>query len=183
MKHSNNNNSGSSRRRTAKSRSSSSRRRSSSGRFAGIAIALLALFGFATTAQAQQRMERGQSVDNQWEEQADRSWDSKDSVRLRMSDRGGEYTIIAQLPGARKDDIEVTVDNSGVLYITCNTLDTVQNKNTNLNERDGRIDFEKTVTLPRDAKLDKIHAEFRDGVLTVRIDREKDVKPRKISVG
>ena len=128
-------------------------------------------------------MERGQSVDASWEKQDDRGWGRKESSDFRVSERGGEYTVVAQIPGARKEDIEITVDNSGTLFITCNTLNTVQNKSTNMNDRDGRIDFEKTVTLPRDAKLNDIHAEFRDGVLTIRIDRERDAKPRKISVG
>ena len=181
MKQTNKNNSGSSRRGATKSRSSSRRR--TSGRSASIALALLALLGLTTQVQAQQRMDRGQTANASWEKQDDRGWGRGESADFRVSERGGEYTIVAQLPGARKEDIEVTVDNSGTLYILCDSINTVQNKNTNMNERDGRINFEKTVTLPRDAKLNNIKAEFREGVLTVRIEREDEVKPRKISVG
>lgn len=183
MKHTNSNNSGGQRRRSVKARSTTSRRRSSAGRMASVALTLLALIGLATPAQAQQHWKRGQSIETSWDKQDDRSWGRGEASDFRVSERGGEYTVVAQLPGARKEDIEVTVDNSGVLYISCNSVNTVQNKNTNMNDEDGRINFDKTVSLPRDAKLNDIKAEFRNGVLTVRIDRERDLKPRKISVG
>jgi HSP20 family protein len=42
--------------------------------------------------------------------------------------------------------------------------------------------FDRTVTLPADVESAKVAAEYRDGVLTLRLPRAESAKPRTVSI-
>ena len=149
-----------------------------------LAIVFLALMSTAAVAQpaSKDALETDRTRDMEKETAAnyhgnytDQSAYPNDSSSpdLQMSQNADQYILTMELPGARKEDINVTED-MGVLTVYGSRTETPQN-------RPGY--FNRTATLPRDAKLDKISAEFRDGVLTIKIDKKKADHPRKINVG
>jgi HSP20 family protein len=99
-----------------------------------------------------------------------------------ISETDSEYLIKAELPEVAKKDIDVTV-NEGIITIKGERR---MEKNDE-SEKQPRIEsfygsFSRSFSLPADVDSSKIHAESKDGVLTVRLPKLEAKKPRAIEV-
>jgi HSP20 family protein len=90
-------------------------------------------------------------------------------------------TVVLEMPGANKDDIDVSVEN-GVL--------TVEGK-INFSKYEGLQPvyseynigpFRRSFRISSRIDQDKINAEMRDGVITLILPKAEEAKPRKIKV-
>ena len=101
-------------------------------------------------------------------------------VDITEDDR--EYLIKAELPEVRKEDVKVTVEN-GVLTLSGERKFEKEEKN----RRYHRIEraygsFSRSFSLPDDAEDGKVTAEFKDGLLTVRLAKNEKARPKSIEV-
>ena len=92
------------------------------------------------------------------------------------------FVIVADIPGVDPNDIEVHMEN-GMLTIKG------EKESEKKEEREGykRVErsfgsFYRRFSLPDTADAEKITAKSNNGVLEVRIAKQEQVKPRKISV-
>lgn len=93
-----------------------------------------------------------------------------------------EYLIKADLPEMKKEDVHVTFED-GVLTITGERKVEKEEKNRKYHriEREhGR--FLRSFTLPENADAAKIHAEFKEGVLLLRLPKNEKITPKAIEV-
>jgi HSP20 family protein len=93
------------------------------------------------------------------------------------------YQVKAELPGIRKEDLDVTVDD-GVLTIKAEHNDNQeQTKNGQLicQERSYGT-FARSLRLGANVDEETITAEYRDGVLHITLPKAKEVQPRKVEV-
>ena len=92
------------------------------------------------------------------------------------------FSIVADLPGLRQDDIDVTVTGNQVRIAGERTREVQpQNSRYHLYERhQGR--FVRTFTLPAEANPDKVEASLEEGVLTLVIPRSEQSKSRRIAL-
>lgn len=91
--------------------------------------------------------------------------------------------VEAELPGFRKEDIDITLENS--------TL-TISAERKESNQQDDKGDwllrerrysrFLRSFTLPPTVDERSVDAKLSDGVLTVVLNKREETKPRKISV-
>ncbi len=91
--------------------------------------------------------------------------------------------VEAELPGFRKEDIDITLENS--------TL-TISAERKESNQQDDKGDwllrerrysrFLRSFTLPPTVDERSVDAKLNDGVLTVVLNKREETKPRKISV-
>jgi HSP20 family protein len=93
-----------------------------------------------------------------------------------------EYLIKAELPEVKKEDIKVTVMND-VLTIAGERVMMKEDKN----KKCRRIEraygsFARSFTLPDDADPAKILAEFKDGLLKVRLAKSEKAHARTVDV-
>lgn len=93
-----------------------------------------------------------------------------------------EYLIKAELPEVRKEDVKVTVEN-GVLTLSGERKFEKEEKD----KRYHRIEraygsFTRSFSVPEDADDTKVAAEFKDGVLTVRLVKSEKARPKAIDV-
>jgi len=102
-----------------------------------------------------------------------------------ISEKDKEYVVKAQLPGVRKDDVKVELLN-GVLTLTGERKYEKEDKT----EKTHRIEsaygaFTRSFTVPEDVLAEKIAADYKDGVLTVRLPKTDIKKPatKTIKVG
>jgi HSP20 family protein len=104
------------------------------------------------------------------------------AVNTREADDA--YYIEVDLPGVKKEDISINVDDN-VLTISGERKIEEERKD----EEFYRVEsvygkFERSFTLPEDVDADKIEAEVKDGVLTIRIPKAQVVEkaPKKIEI-
>ena len=91
-------------------------------------------------------------------------------------------TLKAEVPGVKPDDIHVTVENY-VLTLRGERKLEKEDKKENYH-RVERVygTFTRSFALPTTVLADKIDAETKDGVLTVRLPKRSEVQPRRIEV-
>lgn len=103
-------------------------------------------------------------------------------MRVDVRQDGHDLVFQAEVPGLKKEDVEITVEN-GVLTIS-GGHDGSQERDQNgyhIRERwSGKVT--RSFTLPKTADSDRIDAQLADGVLTLRIPTREEAKPRQIEV-
>ena len=102
------------------------------------------------------------------------------SVDITEDDK--EYVVKTDLPDVKKEDVKVTVEN-GVLAITGERKFEKEEKGKKYHriERSyGR--FVRNFALPDGADCSKVNAEFKDGVLKVRLPKSESAKPKSVEV-
>lgn len=103
--------------------------------------------------------------------------------RADLSETEDAYFIALDLPGLRKDEIEITMED-GTLKIAGERSMESESENGQYHriERSyGR--FFRSFTFGPNADADNIEASFDDGVLTIRVAKAEERKPRRIEVG
>ena len=93
-----------------------------------------------------------------------------------------EYLITAELPEVKKEDVKVMVEN-GVLTITGER----KFEKEETNKKWHRVErsygsFARTFALPDNGDAAKVNAEFKDGMLKVRIAKSEAARPKQIEV-
>ncbi len=93
-----------------------------------------------------------------------------------------EVVIKAELPDMKREDIDITVDN-GTLTIRGEkrlSSDVKEEQFHRIERQYGT--FSRTFSLPPTVDATKVAADYRDGVLTVKLPVREDAKPRQIKV-
>jgi HSP20 family protein len=100
---------------------------------------------------------------------------------LDVHDDKNNYVVQVELPGMKKDEIEVAL-HDGVLTISGERkADTRKDAQLYRSERYvGR--FERSLTLPGAVNTDKISAQYKDGVLTITLPKAEEAKPKQIDI-
>ncbi len=93
-----------------------------------------------------------------------------------------DLVVEAALPGVKPEDVEIT--------ITGDTLAISGNSSSERKHEEGSVvvqeirrgAFSRTVALPQGLRTEKASAGFEHGVLTLRIPKAEEVKPRQIRI-
>ncbi len=89
-------------------------------------------------------------------------------------------TVQAELPGLRKEDIDITLqDDALVLSGTRTRVRPGQNAAANAEVKET---FNRAITLPYKVNQAAITASYVDGVLTVQLPKAEEAKPKRIEV-
>jgi HSP20 family protein len=89
------------------------------------------------------------------------------------------FTLRAELPGFRKEDISVDIAD-GILTVTGHQKAEAEAKDKDTAVQERRVS--RAVTLPENLDLDKIQAAYENGVLSVTLPKREEVKPRQIAI-
>ena len=93
-----------------------------------------------------------------------------------------EVVLVAELPAMKREDIDITVDD-GTLTIKGEKRvpsDLEEEQFHRIERRYGI--FSRSFSLPQTVDAGKVAAEYKDGVLTVRLPTREEAKPRQIKV-
>ena len=104
------------------------------------------------------------------------------SPSVDISEDDKEFLVKAELPDVKREDIKVNVEN-GVLTITGERKFEKEEKGKKYHRIERSYgSFTRSFTLPEAVKADKVAAEFKDGLLHVRLPKDESAKPKNIAV-
>jgi len=93
-----------------------------------------------------------------------------------------ELVLKAELPDVSREDIELTVDN-GTLVIKGEKRLSSEAKDDQFHRIERHYGtFSRSFSLPNKVDSSKVSAEYKNGVLTVRLPLREEAKPRQIKV-
>ena len=103
--------------------------------------------------------------------------------RLDVVERDNEFIVKAEMPGMKKDDIEVSLEN-GVLTITAETKSETEEKEGDRVIRQERRygKYLRSLRLGKEIDEKKVKASYKDGILELVLPKAEEVKPKKIAV-
>jgi HSP20 family protein len=102
------------------------------------------------------------------------------SVDISEDDK--EWLIKADLPDVKKEDVKVTVEN-GVLTVTGERKFEKEEKDKKYHRIERSYgNFFRSFTLPEGAEGAKVSAQFKDGVLEVRLPKNEKAKSKAVEV-
>lgn len=91
-------------------------------------------------------------------------------------------TVTAELPGLKKEDVTIQFED-GVLSISGEKKQETETKDRQWHRMERRYGaFYRAVSMPAGVEPDKAEATFADGVLTVRVPKREEVKPKAIKI-
>ncbi|HNQ73802.1 MAG TPA: Hsp20/alpha crystallin family protein [Verrucomicrobiota bacterium] len=92
------------------------------------------------------------------------------------------YTVKAELPGMKKEDIEVSL-HEGLLSISGERKSEAKKEDAEVYRSERFVGrFQRTVTLPAPVTADKVKAAYKDGILTITLPKSEEAKPKQINV-
>ena len=101
---------------------------------------------------------------------------------LDVYETDAEVVVKAELPGVKKEDVEVLIRDNN-LIIRGEKKEEKEEKTEALHRVERLYGkFERVIHLPAEVKLEGVKAEFKDGVLEVRLPKEKTSKEAKIEI-
>ena len=104
------------------------------------------------------------------------------SPRVDVAETTEEFIVKAELPEVKKEDVKVSVDG-GVLQLKGERKQEKEEKDKKFHRIERSYGtFIRTFVLPENVDASKIRAEFKDGVLNVRLAKTDKNLPKSIEV-
>jgi len=104
------------------------------------------------------------------------------SPKVDIIDNDDSYEFKAELPGLKKKDINISIED-GVLKISGDKKTEKEENDKNYHLRESYYGkFERSFRLPEDVEFEDVKAEFKNGVLDIRIPKSEKAKPKQIPV-
>jgi HSP20 family protein len=104
-------------------------------------------------------------------------------MKVDVAESNGAYTVTAELPGVRKEDIQVTIDGTQI------TLAAEVKREREVSEDERVLHAERvygktsrSFALPQEVDEAKAEAKFRDGVLELKLPKKAAAARKQISI-
>lgn len=104
------------------------------------------------------------------------------SPRVDIIDRDNDIVVKAEIPGVKKEDLDVSMTESTVTIKGSSSHEEKQEKGNYYRCEISRGAFTRTVALPADVDTDKAKAVFNDGILELTIPKVEKSKRKSIPV-
>jgi len=104
-------------------------------------------------------------------------------MKVDVAEKNGAYKVTAELPGVRKEDIQVSIDGPQVTL----AAEIKQEKEASQDERVLHTErvfgkLTRSFTLPQEVDEAKAEAKFRDGVLELTLPKKAAAQRKQISI-
>lgn len=104
-------------------------------------------------------------------------------MKVDVAEKDGAYTVTAELPGVKKEDIQVTIDGAQVTL----AAEVKREKEVSQDERVLHTErvygkATRSFTLPQEVDEAKAEAKFRDGVLELLLPKKAAAERKRISI-
>jgi HSP20 family protein len=99
---------------------------------------------------------------------------------FHVEDKDDAVVVTAEAPGFEPDDFEISVEGNQLVLRAEHKVET-EDKEKKLHEH-RRQQFYRSMTLPAFVRSDAAEARYKNGVLTLRLPKTEDGKPKKIAI-
>jgi HSP20 family protein len=104
------------------------------------------------------------------------------SPSVDITETSEEFQIKAELPEVKKEDVKIHVEN-GMLSISGERKQEKEEQNKKWHRVERSYgSFLRTFTLPENVDESKVRAEFKDGLLTMRLPKSTPAKPKATEI-
>jgi HSP20 family protein len=104
-------------------------------------------------------------------------------MKVDVAEANGAYTVTAELPGVKKEDIQVTIDGNQVTLAAevKREREVTQDERVLHSERTyGKVT--RSFTLPQEVDEAKAEAKFRDGVLELKLPKKAAAQRKQVTI-
>ncbi len=114
-----------------------------------------------------------------WTREMERFW----TPSVELIDKGEKYLVRAELPGLKREDMEVNIGEEGL------TISGERKQDKSVKEEDYVYQehfyggFRRTIPLPTGVDPESVKASYEDGILEISLTKTPEAKPRKIEIG
>ena len=110
------------------------------------------------------------------------SWQVGVYPLVNISEDRDHLYVRAELPGVKAESLEITVQDNSLILRGERKIPT-EEKQVNYHRREREAGFfRRVLALPARIQADKVEATCKDGILTIKLAKPEEVKPRKIQV-
>jgi HSP20 family protein len=125
------------------------------------------LFDFSLSGNS---LGRSTLLGGQWAPAID-IYDSKENILVK-----------AELPGLKKDEIEVSIENDQLVIKGEKKKDNQVKEDDYVKTERFYGSFYRTIQLPSSVHTDKVNAAYKDGVLSLTLPKKEEAKPKQIKI-
>jgi len=101
---------------------------------------------------------------------------------LDMHEDKDNIVVRAELPGMKKEDINISL-HDGSLSISGERRSEEKTENAEVYRAERFVGrFQRTIALPAPIAVDKVKAQYKDGILTITLPKTEEAKPKQIDV-
>ncbi len=97
--------------------------------------------------------------------------------RVDVYENGQEFLIVAEVPGASKESVNVSLDGGELTLSAKREGRALENKEPELG-----VQYYRAFSMPDTIDDDKVDAELTNGLLRVKLPKRAEVKARKIAI-
>ena len=113
-------------------------------------------------------------------------WEEMDkfSMPVEISDKGRDYEVKAELPGVKKEDLDIDIDKNYIVINAKKEEEKTENEKSYKKSEFRYGEFSRTVYFPEEIDVEKTEAKLEHGVLKVYAPKkysDKDAK-KKLTV-
>ena len=102
--------------------------------------------------------------------------------RVNITDSADHLIFDFEVPGMEKKDIKVTITNNVLSVSGKRELRSSSDDEVTVREEIITGSFERQFTLPDVVQADTIKAEYKNGLLQVKLAKKEEVKPKEIEI-
>jgi HSP20 family protein len=101
---------------------------------------------------------------------------------LNVRDLDQSYVVTAEIPGMKTDDLEIKIEGD-TLMLKGERKPEEAGEEISYHRRERATGtFQRSLTLPGKVDAENVSATYKDGILTVKLQKEKATLPRQIAV-
>lgn len=94
-------------------------------------------------------------------------------------ENNNEILLQADMPGVVKEDVSVKLDN-GTLSLS--GIRKTETSGASIREEFSDVEYVRSFSVPQTIEMERVEAEFKDGVLKLHLPKSEEAKPRQIEI-
>ncbi|MHB8345852.1 MAG: Hsp20/alpha crystallin family protein [Acidiferrobacterales bacterium] len=103
--------------------------------------------------------------------------------RLDVVENDNEFIVHAELPGVKKEDIHITLEDSVLTLDAESKSETEEKEGSRVVRQERRYGkYVRSMRLGKEVDGKKVKANYKDGILELTLPKAEEVKPKKINV-